>query len=61
MGRYFTEAAWELTDPWVGDVRFPGLLGGIELVVNKYRDQEVLGGARDRKDQGRACTLPSAC
>ncbi len=32
MGRYFTEAAWELRDPWIGDVRFTGLLGGIELV-----------------------------
>ncbi|HZJ64267.1 MAG TPA: aspartate aminotransferase family protein, partial [Kofleriaceae bacterium] len=28
MGRYFTEAAWSLRDPWIGDVRFTGLLGG---------------------------------
>jgi 4-aminobutyrate aminotransferase/(S)-3-amino-2-methylpropionate transaminase len=42
MGRYFTEAAWALRDPWIGDVRFTGLLGGIELV--KSRDtKEVLG------------------
>lgn len=42
MGRYFTEAAWALQDPWIGDVRFTGLLGGIELV--KDRDsREVLG------------------
>ena len=42
MGRYFTEAAWALKDPWIGDVRFTGLLGGIELV--KDRDsREVLG------------------
>ncbi len=42
MGRHFTEAAWALQDPWIGDVRFTGLLGGIELV--KHRDtKEVLG------------------
>ena len=44
MGRYFTEAAWALQDPWIGDVRFTGLLGGIELV--KHREsKEVLGKA----------------
>jgi 4-aminobutyrate aminotransferase/(S)-3-amino-2-methylpropionate transaminase len=44
MGRYFTEASWALKDPWIGDVRFTGLLGGIELV--KDRDsREVLGKA----------------
>jgi 4-aminobutyrate aminotransferase / (S)-3-amino-2-methylpropionate transaminase / 5-aminovalerate transaminase len=35
MGRYFTEASWALRDPWIGDVRFTGLLGGIELVKNR--------------------------
>jgi 4-aminobutyrate aminotransferase/(S)-3-amino-2-methylpropionate transaminase len=35
MGRYFTEAAWDLKDPWIGDVRFTGLLGGIELVASR--------------------------
>jgi 4-aminobutyrate aminotransferase/(S)-3-amino-2-methylpropionate transaminase len=42
VGRYFTEAAWALKDPWIGDVRFTGLLGGIELVKNT-ETREVLG------------------
>jgi 4-aminobutyrate aminotransferase/(S)-3-amino-2-methylpropionate transaminase len=42
IGRYFTEAAWALKDPWIGDVRFTGLLGGIELVKNT-ETREVLG------------------
>jgi len=44
MGRYFTEAAWALKDPWIGDVRFTGLLGGIELVKDR-ESREVLGKA----------------
>ena len=35
MGRYMTDAAWALKDPWIGDVRFIGLLGGIELVKDR--------------------------
>jgi 4-aminobutyrate aminotransferase / (S)-3-amino-2-methylpropionate transaminase / 5-aminovalerate transaminase len=42
VGKYFTEATWALKDPWVGDVRFTGLLGGIELVKNT-ETREVLG------------------
>jgi len=42
MGRYFTEAAWDLKDPWIGDVRFTGLLGGIELVKSR-ETKDVLG------------------
>jgi 4-aminobutyrate aminotransferase-like enzyme len=42
MGRYFTEATWALDDPWIGDVRFTGLLGGIELVKNRDT-REILG------------------
>ncbi|HET7499957.1 MAG TPA: aspartate aminotransferase family protein [Kofleriaceae bacterium] len=44
MGRYFAEAAWALQDPWIGDVRFTGLLGGIELVKNRDT-REILGKA----------------
>jgi 4-aminobutyrate aminotransferase / (S)-3-amino-2-methylpropionate transaminase / 5-aminovalerate transaminase len=42
IGRYFTEATWAMKDPWIGDVRFTGLLGGIELVKNT-ETREVLG------------------
>jgi 4-aminobutyrate aminotransferase/(S)-3-amino-2-methylpropionate transaminase len=42
MGRYFTEAAFALDDPWIGDVRFTGLLGGIELVSDRA-SKAVLG------------------
>lgn len=35
MGEYFTAAARDLNDPWIGDVRFRGLLGGIELVADR--------------------------
>ena len=35
MGRHFTAGAWALNDPWIGDVRFTGLLGGIELVLDR--------------------------
>lgn len=44
MGRYFTEKAYGLDDPWIGDVRFTGLLGGIELVADRT-SKAVLGKA----------------
>ena len=41
VGKYFTEAAWATKDPWIGDVRFTGLLGGIELVKDR-ESREIL-------------------
>jgi len=41
MGRYFGEAVAELKDPWVGDIRFLGLLGGVELVAD-VESKEIL-------------------
>jgi 4-aminobutyrate aminotransferase/(S)-3-amino-2-methylpropionate transaminase len=41
VGRYFTEAAWALKDPWIGDVRFTGLLGGIELVKDRETREQL--------------------
>ncbi len=35
MGEHFSESLWALDDPWIGDVRFLGLLGGVELVSDR--------------------------
>jgi 4-aminobutyrate aminotransferase-like enzyme len=35
MGVYLREAVAELDDPWVGDIRFLGLMGGVELVSDR--------------------------
>jgi 4-aminobutyrate aminotransferase-like enzyme len=41
MGAYFSQRVLELDDPWVGDVRFQGLLGGVELVSDR-KSKDVL-------------------
>jgi 4-aminobutyrate aminotransferase / (S)-3-amino-2-methylpropionate transaminase / 5-aminovalerate transaminase len=41
MGEYLTEAVARLADPWVGDIRFKGLLGGVELVLDKTSKEPV--------------------
>ena len=48
VGQYFTDAAWALRDPWIGDVRFTGLLGGIELVKD-IQSREILPKAQVSK------------
>lgn len=35
MGEYITAELTKLDDPWIGDIRFLGLLGGAELVSNR--------------------------
>lgn len=45
MGDYFTGAVADLNDPWVGDIRFKGLLGGVELVSDR-ESKEVLPWAQ---------------
>ena len=41
MGEYFTQAVADINDPWVGDIRFKGLLGGVELVSDR-ESKEIL-------------------
>ncbi len=41
MGVYFTEAVAALDDPYVGDIRFTGLLGGVEMVLDRDSKQPL--------------------
>ena len=41
MGEYLGEEVALLADPWVGDIRFQGLLGGVELVASQA-SKEIL-------------------
>ena len=43
MGEHFTGAVAELGDPWVGEIRFKGLLGGVELVLDRDSKQVLPG------------------
>ena len=50
-GKQLTEEVAALEDPWVGDIRFLGLLGGVELVSSKETaeplSKEMVGKVRD--------------
>jgi 4-aminobutyrate aminotransferase-like enzyme len=51
MGVYFTESVAALNDAWVGDIRFKGLLGGVELVANRDSNEilrkDLVVGVKD--------------
>lgn len=62
MGEYFTSAIAELNDPWVGDIRFKGLLGGAELVSDRGTkdalSKELVGKVKDHLyDNGMLITV----
>lgn len=62
MGEYFTAAIADLNDPWVGDIRFKGLLGGAELVSDRESKdalpKELVGKVKDHLyDNGMLITV----
>lgn len=41
MGEYLTERIARLDDPWIGDIRFAGLMGGVELVYDRATKEPI--------------------
>jgi 4-aminobutyrate aminotransferase-like enzyme len=61
MGAYMTQAFWALELPWIGDVRFTGLLGGVEFVLDRdaktpWTKDQILGMKADLLERGVICT-----
>lgn len=62
MGEHLAAAMEELDHPWIGDIRFQGLMGGVELVADRS-SREVLpkdrvsAVAKGLRDEGMLLTV----